>query len=194
MQTQNINLDPSRASELYEEYRAHRHYATAVDREIARAYRLIAAGRVVIRALESVRAAGLGDDGLPKLAMSRATDERCWLTTHPHDGSATFAGHEWTQRHKTRSFFEFPAGSFPGIAYLPGRRLAARVPMIPLHLRPRQALDEYHILFEAEWSQVIPRDPMLLRRVGVADLWLVVAAWDLTDVEVAALSTRVTAR
>jgi hypothetical protein len=31
---------------------------------------------------------------------------------------------------------------------------------------------------------------MLLRRIGRADLWLVVAGWDLTEVERAALSTR----
>ena len=30
-----------------------------------------------------------------------------------------------------------------------------------------------------------------LRRIGKADLWLVVAQWDLTEVEKAALSTRV---
>ena len=36
-----------------------------------------------------------------------------------------------------------------------------------------------------------PRDPYLLRRIGKADLWLVVASWELTEVEMAALSTRV---
>jgi len=35
-----------------------------------------------------------------------------------------------------------------------------------------------------------PRDPMLLRRLG-GDLWLVVAHWDLTEVERAAMATRV---
>ncbi len=50
----------------------------------------------------------------------------------------------------------------------------------------------YHILWEAEWTKIVPRDPYLLRRIGQADLWLVVAAWNLTEVERAALSTRIT--
>lgn len=65
------------------------------------------------------------------------------------------------------------------------------MPLIPVHLRPRHALDNYHVLWEAEWSRVVPRDPYLLRRIGNADLWLVLAAWDLTEVERAALATRV---
>lgn len=56
METQQINIDKERARELYQEYRAHQHYSTPVDREIQRAYRLIAQGRVIIRALESIRA------------------------------------------------------------------------------------------------------------------------------------------
>lgn len=52
-------------------------------------------------------------------------------------------------------------------------------------------MNKYHILWEAEWSPIPPRDPMLLRRIGKADLWVVVAHWDLTEVERAALSTRI---
>lgn len=36
----------------------------------------------------------------------------------------------------------------------------------------------------------MPKDPYLLRRIGKGDMWLVVAAWDLTEVERAALATR----
>lgn len=50
---------------------------------------------------------------------------------------------------------------------------------------------KYHILWEAEWAPIPPRDPMLLRRIGEADLWVVVAHWDLTEVERAALATRI---
>jgi hypothetical protein len=65
------------------------------------------------------------------------------------------------------------------------------VPLVPIHLRPRRALGAYHILWEAEWKRVPPVDPMLLRRIG-GDIWLVVAAWDLTEVERAAMQTRLT--
>ena len=64
------------------------------------------------------------------------------------------------------------------------------VPLIPLPLRPKRGLENYHVLWEAEWTGKVPFDPMLLRRIGRADLWLVVAGWDLTEVERAALATR----
>src|SRR5258708_4807132 len=42
----------------------------------------------------------------------------------------------------------------------------AIVPLVPVHLRPKRGLENYHILWEAEWTRVVPRDPMLLRRIG----------------------------
>ena len=63
------------------------------------------------------------------------------------------------------------------------------MPLIPVHLRPKRGLANYHILWEAEWTRTYPADPYLLRRFS-GDAWLVVAAWDLTDVERAVMSQR----
>ncbi len=88
--------------------------------------------------------------------------------------------------------FEWPKSQFAGAIVTSYRGdYRAIMPLIPAHLRPRQALENYHVLWEAEWSRVVPRDPFLLRRLGKGDLWLVVAAWDLTEVERAALQSRV---
>jgi hypothetical protein len=51
-------------------------------------------------------------------------------------------------------------------------------------------MQNYHVLFEAVWSKAPPSDPFLLRRLGKGDLWLVLAMWDLTEVERAALAAR----
>jgi len=64
------------------------------------------------------------------------------------------------------------------------------VPLIPVHLRPKRGLANYHILWEAEWRRLPPVDPLLIRRLGKGDLWVVVAAWDLTEVERAAIAAR----
>ncbi len=88
----------------------------------------------------------------------------------------------------SRSVISWPAGSFP-VALDPKRRrwgAAALVPTPPLHLRPKRGLQNYHVLWEADWTQMPPSDPLLLRRIGQADLWLVVCQWDLTAVEKAA--------
>lgn len=99
---------------------------------------------------------------------------------------------EIVRRAKNAAGFPVCEGCFPGQKDR-GRWNAAQatLPLIPLHLRPQRALANYHILWEAEWTRIPPRDPYLLRRIGNADLWLVVAHWDLTEVERGALATRV---
>lgn len=188
MQTELIVLERDEARALYRKYKEHQHYAKPIDWEIQRTYQLIGQGRVVIKALESVTAAGLDDEGYPKLAICRADAERCFLT-YWTNGNVRFAANQWTRERERRQYIEFPAGSFPRRR----DRLAgvAQLPLIPLDIRPKRALENYHILWEAIWRPAPPIDPMLLRRIGQADLWVVLAAWDLTEVERAALAARI---
>lgn len=197
MQTETIKLDPKQARELYRDYKKHSHWSLPIDHEIQRVYQLIAQGRVVIKALESVKAAGLNEQHLPNLAIVRADAPLCRFRGS-HDGSGIFYGCEkdaniW--RDQPKAFdrtFKFEAGAFPGVAHTKFV-YETIVPMVPIDKRPKRGIANYHILWEAEWSRVIPIDPMLLRRVGKCDMWLVVAAWDLTEVERAALSARLSA-
>jgi hypothetical protein len=180
-------MDRSEARELYEKYRSAVHFGGPVDREIARTYRLIGQGKVIIRALESVKSAGLDEEGLPKLAIIRADQRECHLYLG-FRGSATFSPRQdayWCAPGRV----ELPDGTFPQRQSGLSNRKAV-VPMIPAHLRPQHSLANYHILWEADWH-IVPRDPILLRRLSKGDLWLVVAAWNLTEVERAALQARV---
>lgn len=194
MDVTKLAVSAAEADRLYREYRDHRHSATQIDDEIRRVYREISRGKVVIRALESIRAAGLGDDALPKLALVRADEPHVSLRTKSN-GEATMmsASADYWQRVVAASKrFRFGPGSFPGIASSQ-HEYRAMTPHIPPHIRPKTALDQYHILFEAEWSMVPPVDPYLLRRIGEGDMWVVCGAWDLTDVERAAMAHRITA-
>lgn len=176
------------ARQLMKTYREHRSAQTPEDRAIERAYREIASGRVLIRALESIKQAGLDEQGRPKLAMVRADHQRVRLSISQHH-DAEFQ--PMARRHGGWRTTYHHAIKVPGLRsaeYVRGTQEAI-VPMIPVHLRPKAALDAYHILWEADWQQV-PRDPMLLRRLG-GDLWIVVAAWDLTEVERAVMASRV---
>ena len=196
MDVSKIALSQADARDLYRQYKDHRHYSTPIDDEIRRTYRAISQGKVVIQALESIKAAGLNDKGLPKLAIGRADLSEIFLDANSDGSVAMMSDRQsriWHHSEVQSSVrITFPAGSFVGVQYK--RRQRAMLPLIPIHLRPRQALESYHVLWEAEWEPIPPRDPYLLRRMGKADLWLVVAAWDLTDVERAALATRVTAQ
>ena len=181
------------------------HWSRPIDRECMRAYQFLALGRLVIQALESVKAGGVNTEGegvgFPRLALCRADALTC-VATMGHDGSVTMSADDARTRHRrgpawtvmqSRNVLHWPARSF---AALPSRgkwRAASLVPTPPLHLRPKRGLANYHVLWEANWTPTPPGDPLLLRRIGQADLWLVVASWDLTAVEKAALSTRVRA-
>lgn len=185
IQAPRIEMPVKEARELYRKYKEHQHYSEPIDREVQRTYQLIAQGKIVIRALDAIKAAGVDDQGLPKLAIMRATQRECWCTM-ARNGAAEFR-HDGGWR-RSPHLVSFPEGSFPTRSDRKSGR--ATLPTIPIHLRPKRGLANYHVLWEAEWTRVPPIDPMLLRRIGKADLWLVVAAWDLTPVEQAALAGR----
>ena len=70
--------------------------------------------------------------------------------------------------------------------------LRAIVPNIPPRLRPGRGLQLYTLLWEATWAvdPVPPGDPALLRKLG-GDLYIVLGTWDLTALEQAVLSGRI---
>ena len=190
METVALEMEREEAGRLMRKYREHRAYQRPIDQEIERIYRAIAKGGVVIRALESIRAAGVNEKGLPKLAICRADATECIVRIHG-DGSARFADSTWVNGNTSRSrFFDFEPGSFPSAA----KSGKAIVPLIPIDVRPARGLQNYHVLFEAIWSPVPPVDPFLLRRIGSGDSWLVVAAWELTEVERAVMADRIRVR
>jgi hypothetical protein len=195
METLTIQVDRERARELYRSYLTHQNYERPIDEEIRRTYRLIAQGRLIIQAIESVRLAGVGDDGFPKLALGRA-DQKIQRVIVRSDGSAVMGPTTWRGRRQAAARmtkFEWAVGAFPPRPRSDMRVGEAITPLVPLPLRPKRALENYHILWEAEWSRAVPHDPFLLRRLGQGDLWLVLAQWDLSPVERAALATRVNA-
>jgi hypothetical protein len=200
MEVSKVFVDRAQAEQLYRQYKTHAAYSEPIDWEIQRTYDLLRSGKVVIKALESIKLAGLNREFLPRLALVPATAKECFLTRYrdgqismyPHNGMSRSRKHNLNFRENT---FKFPAESFPMSwdgKFRSGRsEHKAMVPLIPIHLRPKRGLANYHILFEAEWTPEPPRDPYLLRRIGKADLWVVVAHWDLTEIERAALATRV---
>jgi len=117
------------------------------------AYQKLAQGRLVIKALESIATAGTDDKGLPKLAIARADAKVCRLTMFG-DGGASMAtgpaGRLPEQDHHLDVHFQFAPGTFPSARW---RNAEAVVPHAPLHLRPKRAMQNYHVLFEAIWSK-----------------------------------------
>ena len=64
------------------------------------------------------------------------------------------------------------------------------MPIIPAPIRPKAMdLSRYFVLFEAEWQAIPPKDPLLLSRLS-GSLYVILAAWDLTELERAVLAGR----
>jgi hypothetical protein len=204
MDAQELKVDRKEALALYRKYKEHAAYSKPIDWEIQRTYQLLAQGKVVIKAIESVKLGGLNEKGLPKLALGPATAAACHIRRQLN-GAMVMAPDDnfWRSREEGRRLrfaeetFVFPVESFATYV-TDGKRYRrndsqhrAMTPIVPIHLRPQRGMENYHILWEAEWERVVPKDPYLLRRIGKGDLWLVVAHWDLTEVERAALATRV---
>jgi hypothetical protein len=199
METTHVTLDRDHAAQLWRKYKEHRAYSEPIDWEIQRAYQLLAKGKLIIKARESVLKAGVNDKGLPKLALAVATAKACYLERRASGACTMASSDNWRARNNRFVWqdgsFEFPRDSFDWGWDRRERTTQqahkATLPLIPLHLRPKRGLENYHVLWEAEWEPLPPRDPYLLRRIGKADLWLVVAHWELTEVERAALATRI---
>ena len=194
MNVDTITVERSEALRMWQKYQAHRHNENTIDAEIARTYKLIASGKVMIDALAAIVTAGLDESGQPKLAIGRADQKFTFCHLRYDGGVIMFAGnvdrrnqHPYPRPNMAATLrFDFPADTFPRIDRQ--RELQALIPHIPPDIRPRRGLQNYHVLYEAEWRRAVPVDPMLVRRIGKSNLWVVLGAWDLTDVERAVLA------
>jgi hypothetical protein len=173
MDVQQIEFSPADALVALREYKEHRGNYDKHDMEIERVYRAISRGKTVISARNAIQRAGRDEQGRPRLAISRA-DARAFRCSVERSGRARFFN--WS----TRWNIEAQLSSHD--SYLD---LTSVLPRIPPKYRPKNALYKYWILWEADW-QAMPTDPYLLRRLG-EDAWIVLAAWELTPVEVAVL-------
>ncbi|MEM8936627.1 MAG: hypothetical protein AAGC77_09495, partial [Pseudomonadota bacterium] len=172
------------------DYKKHRHYSNPIDRESQRTYQLIAQGKTVIRAIQSIKNAGVDEQGRPHLAIARATATCAYYFSSYLRSGGRFSSNDISWRRYSTDI-EIPVGSFEDLRQRGSLRIQAAMPIIPIDLRPKRGLANYHVLWEAEWEPMPPVDPYLLRRIGKSDLWLVCAAWNLTEVERAAMATRI---
>lgn len=135
---------------------------------------------------------------VPRLAVARALTNLVYLRV---TGEAVefHDGHDKARWHVANvgEHHAMVRWVLPAVDLAWNRPLSARVPPIPPEVRPRghrsavANLANYHVLWEAEWRQErapVPRDPALLKHIG-GDLFVVMATWDLTDLERAVLAS-----
>ena len=200
MEVQTVTMEPEVAATAFKEYRAaFMAERNRIDGELMRGYKALAEGKTLISLTEAIRAGGVDSMGRPRLAIARA-DEAQITVTRTRGGGLTYDPDPRSRIRMPDRLFRFDDETIPGLTAdqeaekIRGRwgttsawneTWTARLPFIPPQYRPPLKIENYHLLWEAEW-RLDPRtqrlDPMLLRRVG-GDLFAVVAAWDLTEVE-----------
>lgn len=180
---------------------------TADDERIQSMYAAVSNGATVINVANAFKETGLNDRQQPKLAIARGDWREVffhpgkWLRVE-NDNTISSPG-TWSRDKGAGAFVD--TNSFNPMAYsktisytntfpldMPMTTLRAVVPHVPPNIRPVKKLHNYHILFEVdEWVNVkdLPkqsRDPFLLQRIQ-GDLFVVVAEWELTELEMSLL-------
>lgn len=163
----------------------------------AAGYEALAGGKPLLNLADAINFAGLGEDGRPRLAIARADKKQIevrttWPSTRDHiryDALSPNYNGIWSYSGPLVIDVRW---NIPGIKIKNGFAL---VPMVPADVRPSGQLRDYFILWEVEeWSDrrigaQPDRDPYLLQHL-MGDLYIVVAEWDLTELERAVMSGR----
>lgn len=195
MNVATITVPEEKARDYFEQYRdsvreARHEERVEEDRMMMRAFKAADQGLPLLHLTESMRIAGQDDEGRPRLAIARAHVEWAYLRRE-NDGAFQISEDRWPAPNARFSIRRFPTGTLPEGSWIPSGRWRAMVPNIPPKLRPKFKLGNYHVLWEAEWLRDVevraPRDPFLLKWLG-GELYAVLAAWDLTEIERAVLS------
>lgn len=165
--------------------------------DMKKIYNQLKSGRKIVDIFTVFQRAGITDNYEPKLAICQADGTICYCR-YSTNGTLMFTkndishwGFKITKADTTiRGLPEIPKGTLPG-EYNTNKVIKTMVPKIPASLRPQDDLSKYYVLWEVdEWEIVPPRDPYLLRRI-TDNMYVVLAGWELTELERAVMKGRV---
>jgi len=197
MNISTITVDKEEARVHYQEYLD----ATKVRKEkyveeLKNLYRYLSQGAKVLDIYEAFKQSGVNENGEPKLAIAPANVKEIYFNKESL-GGGHFSEGQWADRYSvalpSRTFSDWKGLAKEEVDHeweigRPARpHIIAKVPIIPVMLLPEsKSLNGYYILFEVEeWNEMpVAKDPYLLRRIN-ANAFVVLAEWDVTDVELA---------
>lgn len=167
-------------------------------------------GKALIDINKVMEKAGVTKNFEPKLAVARADWNQCFF--HKKDsGRGFFSGRSSDWYNKSDGDIDMPPETFcqwnrvkddiemaDGTKRKADRRwdidtpqIKTKVPIIPAQLMPEGTLDKYYILWEVDEWKALPKkdDPLLLKRI-TENLFVILSAWDVTDLEQSIISGR----
>lgn len=168
-----------------------------IYQDLRKAYNQLRKGLQIIDINKVILAGGRHENYCPKLAIAQARTKNVNCLVH-QGGDVSFINPKdswgWSVRKATdvvisKCFPEIPQNAFPN-QYTHEIKVSAPVPMIPAKLLPPYLGSDFYILWEVEeWKKVPPVDPYLLRRI-TSNFFVVLAGWNLTELERAAMARR----
>lgn len=200
MNVPQITMEKEAAQTKLEAYRVQLHRRADAEYEAVYAgYAALAEGRPLINLTEAFNHAGLDGNGRPRLAIARADRKQVQVTTRRHWARLT----NGMVRFDATSVNYYQAnyqGTLVVEVQIDGLSRDmhdgyALVPMVPADVRPSGDMKDFFVLWEVEeWADTRhrtepDRDPYLLKHLA-GDLYIVVAEWDLTDLERAIMAGR----
>lgn len=190
--------DPEHIDAQIVRYKAIKRHSPA-DKKVLTSLEAIADGRAIVSLNATIVGGGRDTtmNHIPQLGVARPFQKYVTCRVFPA-GDVTYR----RPRRFGRSFTPFYTFSHQKFADLGARdgtyySALAAVPPVPPEVRERHAAalrsSDSLILFEADWTNCqtheppMPTDPALVQRIS-GDLWAVLAVWELTAVEIAALT------
>ena len=199
--TATLTISKEKAKVLYGEYlevvktRKERYLA-----DLKKTYYHLSKGHKVLDIFDAFKGSGVNKDGEPNLAISVAGRKEV-IFFKGDIGSGVFSDSGNGKWGTHREDVILPSNVFPDwetkaapTEYNKDKidvvreTIKTKVPIVPAHLLPPGKLDNYYILFEVErWNTIpVPKDPFLLKRIN-ANAFVVLAEWDVTDIEMAVI-------
>lgn len=169
-------------------------------------------GRALIDINKVMEKAGVTKNYQPKMAIARADWKKCHF--HKKDsGRGFFSGNQKSWFTKSDGDIDLPPETFvqwlrgtekvnlskggqgdlvrPQEWAIPKAQIKTKTPIIPAQLMPEGKLSEYYILWEVDRWEELPKqdDPLLLKRI-TENLFVILSAWDVTELEQSIISGR----
>jgi hypothetical protein len=194
MKVEELSMDKKQAHDLWVEYRElckEKRKDVPYADDMKKLYNCLKSGRKVIDIYEAFKKCGLNSKNEPKLAIARAT----WKRVVFKKGSRG-NGYFNNQTGWSAKSIYLPPDTYHVFPFINEQRwnildieIQTKVPIIPAKFIPEANLENYHILWEVEKWERIPKDPMLLKQI-TKNLFVVCAVWDLTPLERALIRGR----
>lgn len=193
-----ITITEEEATEEYEAFKEQlRREKTQYNRDMLALYAHMRKGGKVIDFNAVLKKIGLNEKQQPRLAICRA-DQITVRFDKRNNGSGAFYGSEYGAFGRKDTVY-VPDGTFTNFEKnenafsFKNQTLQTKVPLIPARIRNAlrsKHLQNYYILWDVKDWEVVPKDPMILKRVRNLNLFIVLATWDMTKLERALVNGR----